>query len=185
MYHPRRLKIVETTLPGVVILEPRVFVDDRGFFLETYNAEVFRKLELPDTFLQDNHSRSSRGVVRGLHYQLRNPQGKLLRCTAGAIFDVAVDIRRSSPHFGQWVGVELTGENMRMLFIPPGFAHGFATISETAEVMYKCTTVWDAGSDRSLLWNDPEIGIRWPVDDALVSPKDAVAPRLRDAQLFD
>ncbi|MFZ2491073.1 MAG: dTDP-4-dehydrorhamnose 3,5-epimerase [Thermoanaerobaculia bacterium] len=179
------MKILETDLPGVLILEPRVFYDDRGYFLETYNAEVFRRHGLPDTFLQDNHSRSSRGVVRGLHYQMRNPQGKLLRCIRGAIFDVAVDIRRSSPHFGRWAGIELSAENWRMLWIPPGFAHGFATLMDDTEVTYKCTTTWDAGSDRSLLWNDPAIGIGWPVAEPIISAKDAVAPTLNDAEVYE
>lgn len=185
MYHPRRLKILETEIPGVLIIEPRVFPDDRGFFMETYNAVAFRKAGLPETFLQDNHSGSTLGVVRGLHYQLLNPQGKLVRCILGSIFDVAVDVRRGSPHFGRWIGSELTAENRRMLWIPSGFAHGFATTSDRAEVLYKCTTVWDAETDRSLLWNDPEIGINWPVADPIISPKDAVAPRLRDAELLE
>ena len=149
--------------------------------METFNEATFRANGLPVTFVQDNHSQSTRGVLRGLHYQEPNPQGKLVRCTRGAIFDVAVDIRVGSPHFGQWVGVELTEENKRMLWIPEGFAHGFYTISELADVLYKCTTLWEGRHDRSLLWNDPAIGIEWPVSSARLSPKDAAAPTLADS----
>ena len=167
------------------MIEPKVFGDDRGWFMETFNAAVFRERGLPETFLQDNHSFSIRGVVRGLHYQLREPQGKLVRCTRGTIFDVAVDIRRGSPHFGKWTGAELSEENRRMLWIPPGFAHGFAVRSETAEVIYKCTTLWDRDSDRSILWNDPDIAIGWGVPNPLISSKDASGSRLRDAEVFE
>jgi dTDP-4-dehydrorhamnose 3,5-epimerase len=169
----------------VLILEPTVFGDDRGWFMETFNVERFREHGLPDAFAQDNHSYSRRGVVRGLHYQLVEPQGKLVRCTRGAIVDVAVDIRRSSPQFGQWTGVELTAENRRMLWIPPRFAHGFAVLSEDAEVLYKCTTPWHAASDRSILWNDPQIGIEWGVENASLSAKDAAGTPLGDAELFE
>ena len=169
----------------MLILEPNVYGDDRGWFMETFHAEVFREHGLPETFAQDNHSQSRGGVVRGLHYQLHQPQGKLVRCTQGAILDVAVDIRRSSPHFGRWTSVELTAENKRMLWVPPGFAHGFAVLSEAAEVLYKCTTLWHRGSDCSLLWSDPEIGIDWQVTDPLVSAKDAAGKPLREAEVFD
>ncbi len=178
------MKIVETSLPGVVILEPKKFGDARGWFMETFNEEAFRKGGLPDSFAQDNHSYSTAGVVRGLHYQLEQPQGKLVRCTRGRILDVAVDIRRDSPHFGKWTGVELSAENGRMLWIPPRFAHGFSVLSEDAEVIYKCTTLWHQPSDRSILWNDPEIGIDWGVASPSLSAKDAAAPRLRDAEVF-
>lgn len=169
----------------MIILEPRTFADDRGWFMETYNAATLRDLGLPETFVQDNHSQSVRGVVRGLHYQLHEPQGKLVRCTRGAIFDVAVDIRRSSPTFGQWTGVELTAENKRMLWIPPRFAHGFSVLSDEAEVIYKCTTLWHPASDRSLLWNDPTLAIDWRVASPIVAPKDAAAHPLAEAELFE
>ncbi len=178
------MNVINTELPGVILIEPRVFADDRGFFMETYNAALFRDAGLPQHFVQDNHSQSKRGVLRGLHYQEPNPQGKLIRCTRGAIFDVAVDIRRGSPSFGKWLGMELTEENKRMLWVPPGFAHGFASLTDDSDVLYKCTSLYDGPSDRSILWNDPEIGIRWPLTDALLSPKDAAAPRLRDAQVL-
>ena len=167
------------------MIEPTAFGDDRGWFMETFNSAEFRAHGLPDNFAQDNHSYSRRGVVRGLHYQLVEPQGKLVRCTRGTILDVAVDIRRGSPHFGQWTGVELTEENRHMLWIPPGFAHGFSVLSEEAEVLYKCTTLWHQPSDRSLLWNDPELGIDWRVENPSVSPKDAAAKPLREAELFE
>ena len=179
------MKISETTLKDVLLIEPRVFPDPRGWFMETFNAEVFRAHGLPEAFAQDNHSYSTRGVVRGLHYQLHEPQGKLVRCTKGAIFDVAVDIRRGSPTFGQWFGVELSAENRRMLWVPPRFAHGFSVLSEDADVLYKCTTLWHSPSDRSLLWNDPELAIDWRVANPSVSPKDAAGQRLREAEVFE
>ena len=179
------MKISKTTLPDVLILEPRVFEDPRGWFMETYNAAAFRDAGLPETFVQDNHSSSRGGVVRGLHYQLVQPQGKLVRCTRGRIFDVAVDIRRGSPTFGRWTGVELSAENKRMLWIPPKFAHGFSVLSDEAEVLYKCTTAWHAESDRSILWNDPEIGIDWGVAEPQLSAKDAAGKRLREAEVFE
>jgi dTDP-4-dehydrorhamnose 3,5-epimerase len=180
------MNIIETALPGVKLIEPRVFGDARGFFLESWNAKSFADAGLDLAFVQDNHSRSARGVLRGLHYQLTNPQGKLVRVTQGAVFDVAVDIRRSSPHFGQWVGYELSAENHRMLWVPPGFAHGFLVLSETADFLYKCTSLYDPPSDRGIRWNDPAIGIVWPGLDAdpLLSGKDAVAPLLADAEVF-
>ena len=169
----------------MLIVEPRVHGDDRGWFMETYNAAKFAAAGLPDVFVQDNHSMSRRGVVRGLHYQLHEPQGKLVRCTRGRILDVAVDIRRGSPHFGKWTSVELTAENHRMLWVPPRFAHGFAILSDEGEVVYKCTTAWHAASDRSILWNDPEIGIEWGIPDPQLSAKDAAGKRLRDAEVFE
>ncbi len=178
--------VTETALPGVMLIEPKVFGDARGFFLESWNAQSFANAGLDLAFVQDNHSRSARGVLRGLHYQLQNPQGKLVRVTDGAVFDVAVDIRRASPHFGQWVGYELSAENHRMLWIPPGFAHGFLVLSETADFLYKCTSLYDPPSDRGLHWNDPAIGIAWPglAGEPLLSAKDAVAPLLADAEVF-
>ena len=178
------MKIVETTLPGILIIEPRVFSDERGFFMETYHQQRFHEAGIGAEFVQDNHSYSTGCVVRGLHYQEPNPQGKLVRCTRGAVFDVAVDIRRGSPHFGKWVGVELTEENKRMLWIPAGFAHGFSTLTDVADVVYKCTALYDAAADRSILWNDPQIGIEWPLrSEPRLSPKDAAAPRLSEAVL--
>jgi dTDP-4-dehydrorhamnose 3,5-epimerase len=184
LYHPRALNVIQTSLPGVVIIEPRVFTDDRGFFLETYNAARFREAGLPETFPQDNHSRSKAGVLRGLHYQEPDPQGKLVRCTRGAIYDVAVDIRVGSPTFAKWVGVELTAANQRLLWVPPGFAHGFCALEDDTDVLYKVTTLYDGKNDRSIVWNDPAIGIQWPVSEPLLAPKDANAPRLGDAPVL-
>lgn len=185
MYHPRRLNILETDLPGVLILEPRVFPDPRGWFMETFNESAFREAGLPSSFAQDNQSHSTRGVVRGLHYQLNEPQGKLVRCTSGRIIDVAVNIRRSSPHFGRWTSMELSAENRRMLWVPPRFAHGFAVLSDEADVLYKCTTLWHPASDRSIVWNDPDLAIDWQVENASVSAKDAAGQKFRDAELFE
>jgi dTDP-4-dehydrorhamnose 3,5-epimerase len=180
------MNVIETALPGVMLIEPKVFGDDRGFFLESWNAAAFAAAGLDLTFVQDNHSRSARGVLRGLHYQLGTPQGKLVRVTSGAVFDVAVDIRRSSPHFGQWVGYELSDANKRMLYVPPGFAHGFLVLSETADFLYKCTTLYNPPTDRGIRFDDPAIGIAWP--DVGIAPmlsgKDAIAPMLADAEVF-
>jgi dTDP-4-dehydrorhamnose 3,5-epimerase len=169
-----------------MLIEPRVFGDPRGFFLESWNRRTFANAGLDLDFVQDNHSRSSRGVLRGLHFQRYNPQGKLVRVTHGSVFDVAVDIRRSSAHFGRWVGHELSADNHRMLWIPPGFAHGFLVLSDTADFLYKCTSFYDPASERSIRWNDAQIGIAWP--DAgiapLLSAKDAAAPLLVDAEVF-
>jgi dTDP-4-dehydrorhamnose 3,5-epimerase len=180
------MNIIETSLPGVLLIEPRVFGDARGFFLESWNRRSFAEAGLDLDFVQDNHSRSARGVLRGLHYQIGNPQGKLVRVTHGAVFDVAVDIRRSSPHFGRWVGYELSADNHRMLWVPPGFAHGFLVLSDTADFLYKCTTLYDPPGDRGIRWDDPAIGIAWP--DLGMAPqlsaKDAVAPLLADAEVF-
>ena len=171
----------ETSLPGVLLIEPDVFGDSRGFFMETWNAARFREAGLDLTFVQDNQSRSARGVLRGLHYQEPNPQGKLVRCSRGALFDVAVDIRRGSPHFGRWFGAELSEKNHRMLWIPPGFAHGFCALSDIADLSYKCTAFYDAAADRAIAWNDPDIGIAWLITTPTLSAKDAAAPRLKDA----
>lgn len=178
------MRFTPTRLPDVILVEPAVFGDDRGFFMEVYHQEKFRGGGITESFVQDNHSRSVRGVLRGLHYQLPNPQGKLVRAVEGSVFDVAVDIRRGSPTFGKWVGVELSEENKRQLWIPAGFAHGFCVTSETAEVVYKCTTLYDGPSDRAIRWNDPAIGIEWPVDDPILSAKDAAAPLLSDAPIL-
>jgi len=167
----------------VILIEPKLFADDRGFFMETYHAERFAQHGIPQTFVQDNHSRSRRGVLRGLHYQDPLPQGKLVRCTRGALFDVAVDVRRGSPAFGKWFGAELSDENRKQLWIPPGFAHGFCALTDDADLVYKCTSLYRGEYDRVIIWNDPDIGIAWPVSSPLLSPKDAAAPRLRDAQL--
>jgi len=174
----------ETSLPGVVLIEPDVLGDDRGFFMETWNAARFREAGLDLRFVQDNQSRSARGVLRGLHYQEPNAQGKLVRCARGALFDVAVDIRRGSPTFGRWYGVELSEQNRLMLWIPPGFAHGFCALTDMADLVYKCTAFYDAASDRAIRWDDPEIGIAWPVTAPTLSAKDAGAPRLQDAPVL-
>ena len=167
------MNIIDTPLPGVKLIEPRVFGDARGFFLESWNARSFADAGLNLAFVQDNHSRSARGVLRGLHYQLANPQGKLVRVTQGAVFDVAVDIRRSSPHFGQWVGYELSAENHRMLWVPPGFAHGFLVLSESADFLYKTTDYYAPAHERCIRWDDPTLAIEWPrANPPLVSAKD-------------
>ena len=170
-----------TKLEGVVIIEANAVRDPRGFFIESWNQRAFAAHGLDYTFVQDNHSRSGAKVLRGLHYQdMTMPQGKLVRCTFGAIFDVAVDLRVGSPTFAQWVGVELSADNFRQLMIPPGFAHGFATLSDVAEVQYKCTGFYAPGSEGSVRWDDPDIGIQWPFADPLVSARDAAARSLKD-----
>jgi dTDP-4-dehydrorhamnose 3,5-epimerase len=180
------LRVTPTTIPEVLILEPRVFGDDRGFFLESYNERVFRDAGIVGRFVQDNHSRSVRNVIRGLHYQIRKPQGKLVRVVNGAVFDVAVDLRRSSPTFGRWAGTELSDQNKRILWIPPGFAHGFVVLSPTVDFLYKTTEFYEPQWDRTVLWNDPDLAIRWPIDGApIVSAKDAAAPPFRLAEVFD
>jgi len=166
------VKTITTALPGVVIIEPRVFSDPRGFFFESYHAERYAQAGIPATFVQDNHSSSVKGTIRGLHYQLRRPQGKLLRVIRGSAFDVAVDIRRGSPTFALWAAVELSAENKRQIFIPPGFAHGFCVTSDVAEVEYKCTTMYEADDQHGVLWNDPTIGITWPVREPILSDQD-------------
>ena len=178
------MKAIATDLPEVLIIEPRVFADGRGFFLETYHAEKFREIGISDAFVQDNHSRSMRGTLRGLHYQEPNAQGKLVRCTRGAMWDVAVDIRVGSPTFRKWVGVELSEENKRMLWVPVGFAHGFCSLTDDCDVIYKCTDVYSPDSERGIVWNDPDIGIEWPIEDPRLSSKDAAAPRLKDAAVL-
>lgn len=180
--------VIPTDLPEVLILEPKVFGDDRGFFFESFNQRDFQQVTGLDVdFVQDNHSKSSRGVLRGLHYQIQHPQGKLVRVTQGAVFDVAVDLRRSSPRFGKWVGVELTAENKRQLWVPPGFGHGFVVTSESAEFLYKTTDYWYPEYERSLLWSDPAVGIQWPAmaEAPKLAAKDAAAKLLSEADLFD
>lgn len=180
------MELLPTTLPGVLLLQPKVFGDHRGFFLETWRKETFEQAGIMDPFVQDNHSKSTRGILRGLHYQLKQPQGKLLRCVVGSIFDVAVDVRRSSPHFGKWYGVELNADNKLALWVPPGFAHGFCVLSDEAEVSYKCTTYYAPEHERSLLWNDPDIGVAWPLQgEPSLSERDRNAVRLRDAEVFE
>lgn len=175
-----------TKIPEVMIIEPKVFGDDRGFFLESWNAAVFADAGLDLAFVQDNHSRSSRGVLRGLHYQLENPQGKLIRVAAGRIFDVAVDIRRSSETFGQWVGFELSAENKCIAWVPPGFAHGFLALEDGTDVLYKCTSLYHPSDERCLRWDDPQVGIAWPLDglSPVLSGKDQSGSTLSDADLY-
>ncbi len=180
------MNIVATAIPEVLILEPQVLGDARGFFLESFNARKFRQATgLDVSFVQDNHSRSGLGVLRGLHYQVGRAQGKLVRVVAGAMFDVAVDIRRASKSFGLWVGVELSGENHRQIWIPPGFAHGFLVLTERADVLYKTTDYYAPGHERVILWNDPDLHIAWPLTgDPLLSPKDRAGLPLVQAEVF-
>ena len=177
------MDVVETGLEGVMVITPKVFSDARGFFFESYSARAFADAGLPETFVQDNHSFSTKGVLRGLHYQYPTWQGKLVRVVQGAIYDVAVDIRRNSSTFGQWYGTTLSADNKQMLYIPPGYAHGFCVVGDNADVMYKCTAPYVPAEDGGVLWNDPDIGIPWPISDPLLSEKDAKAPRLRDLAL--
>jgi len=179
-------KKISTSLPGVFILEPRVFGDERGFFLESYNERVFVELGIEERFVQDNHSSSQRNVLRGLHYQTQHTQGKLVRVAEGEILDVAVDLRRSSPTFGGWEAVRLSGDNKRMLWIPKGFAHGFRVISETAQVLYKATDYYAPEFERTLAWNDPNLKIEWELNgDPIVSAKDQRGVALRNADTFE
>ena len=180
------MKVERTAIPEVLVLEPKVFGDPRGFFLEPYNKRTFREATGLDVeFVQDNHSRSKRGVLRGLHYQIGQPQGKLIRVLSGRIFDVAVDLRRSSPSFGKWVGMELDSESMRMLWIPPGFAHGFAVLSEAADIFYKATDYYAPQHERTLRWNDPQLAIGWPLSgEPTLSDKDRRGASLADADTY-
>ena len=179
--------VKKTELPEVLILEPKVFGDDRGFFFESFNQKAFSAATGLDVqFVQDNHSQSVKGVLRGLHYQIKHPQGKLVRVTNGSVFDVAVDLRRSSPNLGKWVGVELSAKNKRQLWIPPGFAHGFVVTSSLAEFLYKTTDYWYPEHDRSLLWNDPLVGISWPLNEKpFLAAKDVAGAEFANADLFD
>jgi len=181
------MKIQTTALEGVLVLEPRIFADARGFFFESFNARAFHEATAVEAdFVQDNHSRSARNVLRGIHYQLVRPQGKLVRVVAGRVLDVAVDLRRSSPQFGRWVAIELSADNARQMWIPPGFGHAFLVLGDSAELLYKTTDHWIVEYDRALAWNDPTIGIDWPLSgEPVLSPKDAAAPRLADAEIFD
>ena len=179
------MKVTPTALPDVLLIEPRVFGDERGFFFESWNRQAFAEAGLEAEFVQDNHSRSGHNVLRGLHYQVEHAQGKLVRVIMGEVFDVAVDIRRSSPTFARWVGMNLSAENRRMLWIPPGFAHGFLVLSDAAEFLYKTTDYWYAEHERTLLWNDPALGIDWPLSGApLLAPKDAAGRPLAAADLY-
>jgi dTDP-4-dehydrorhamnose 3,5-epimerase len=179
------MKVTPSALPDVLIVEPRVFGDERGFFFESYNRRALAQAGLDAEFVQDNHSRSLRGVLRGLHYQVERAQGKLVRVIEGEVFDVAVDIRRSSPTFGRWMGISLSAENKRMLWIPPGFAHGFLVLSDSADFLYKTTDYWYPEHERSLLWNDPAIGIEWPLAGApLLAAKDVAGRPLASADLY-
>lgn len=182
------MKVIETPLSGLLVVEPKVFGDARGFFFESFNERAFcdaTGVALP--FVQDNHSRSGKGVLRGLHYQVVRPQGKLVRCVSGEVFDVAVDLRRSSATFGKWYACRLDAVSHRQLWIPPGFAHGFVVLSETADFLYKTTEYWFPEHDRSLAWDDPDIGIEWPLEGVQpkLAAKDTAAPRLADAQVYD
>ncbi len=177
-------EFVPQVLNGLVLIKPKVFGDGRGFFLELYKHSDYLAAGIREHLVQDNYSRSSQGVVRGLHYQKQpKAQGKLVTCLRGVIFDVAVDIRRGSPGFGKWVGVELSEQNRHLLYVPPGFAHGFQVMSETADVMYKCTDEYAPAEDRGIIWNDPDIRIAWPLDNPLLSGKDRFHPRLQDADI--
>ena len=181
------MKIIPTHIPDVLILEPQVFGDARGFFMETWNAKTFTDAGLDLNFVQDNHSRSRQGTLRGMHYQIKHPQGKLVRVTSGKVFDVAVDLRQSSPTFGQWAGAELSDEDHRMLWVPPGFAHGFYVMSESADFLYKCTDLYAPEYDRSLHWNDPSIGIEWPLVNGAaptISAKDEAGKNWQEADKF-
>lgn len=175
------MKLIETGLPGVIVLAPRVHGDHRGFFLETWREDAYAELLGTGVrFVQDNHSRSRRGVLRGLHFQTRRPQGKLVRCVQGEVFDVAVDVRPDSPTFGRWAGVTLSADNHHQIWVPPGFAHGFQVLSESADIEYKCTDYYDPEGESGLIWNDPEVGIAWPSDDVALADKDARLPALAD-----
>ena len=182
------LELINTELPGVVLLQPQIFNDPRGYFMEVYRHQAFESLGLPAQFVQENQSGSKKGILRGLHYQIQQPQGKLVRVLVGEVFDVAVDIRRSSPTFKQWVGAYLSAENKQQLWIPPGFAHGFYVLSDWAEVTYKVTTYYAPEWNRSIRWDDPELGVNWPVvagEQPLLSSGDAKAPYLQEAEIFE
>jgi dTDP-4-dehydrorhamnose 3,5-epimerase len=181
------LKIISTSIPDVFLIEPQVFPDERGFFLESYNKRKFQEVGIEADFVQDNHSKSCRGTLRGLHYQIQQPQAKLVRVIAGEVFDVAVDIRKGSSTFGQWVGDYLSAENKRLLWVPAGFAHGFYVTSPEAEVLYKASDFYAPQSERCVLWNDPAIGIEWPLHGnlPLLSPKDTAGKLLSEAELFE
>jgi dTDP-4-dehydrorhamnose 3,5-epimerase len=174
------MEIGQTSIPEVIVLAPPVFTDSRGYFLETYQQQKYAELGIPKPFVQDNQSHSTKHVLRGLHFQLRHPQGKLVRVTQGTVFDVAVDIRRNSPTFGKWHGEILSAENRKQMYIPENFAHGFCVLSDSAEFLYKCTDFYIPGDEAGLIWNDPQIGIEWPIQEPILSAKDAVLPGWAD-----
>jgi len=178
------MKVSATELAGVKLIEPKVFGDDRGFFMESWNARTFAEAGIDAAFVQDNHSRSRKGVLRGLHYQIQHAQGKLVRCVSGEVFDVVVDLRRSSPTFGRTTALTLSAQNQRMLWVPPGFAHGFLVLSEYADFLYKTTDYWHPEHERTLLWNDPALGIAWPVRDPVIAAKDAAGVPLASAETY-
>jgi dTDP-4-dehydrorhamnose 3,5-epimerase len=179
------MKVIETSLPGVLILEPEVFGDERGFFFESYSKKVLGKLGITADFVQDNHSRSIHNVLRGLHYQIKQPQGRLVRVIQGEVFDVAVDIRKSSPNFGKWVSFNLSAENKQLAWIPPGFAHGFLVLSEFGEFLYKTTDYWAPEHERCIIWNDPDLAIKWPLQgEPVLSAKDKLGQALKNVELF-
>ena len=180
------MNVIPTAIPDVLIVEPKVFTDARGFFYESFNKSAMQAAGIAGDFVQDNHSRSTRNVLRGLHYQIRQPQGKLVRAVAGEIFDVAVDIRRRSPTFGKWVGMRLSAENKHMAWIPPGFAHGFLVLSEFAEVLYKTTDYWAPQFERTIVWNDRDLAIAWPAaEEPQLSAKDNAGAAFHEAELFE
>lgn len=179
------MQVIRTAIPDVFLLEPKIFGDERGFFLESYNQRVMREAGIDYSFVQDNHSRSTRNVLRGLHYQIRQPQGKLVRVIVGTVFDVAVDLRRWSATFGQWVGVELSAENKRIFWIPPGFAHGFQVLSQSADFLYKATDYYAPQFERTIRWDDSEIGVAWPLEgEPLLSDKDRIGTPFAEAEVF-
>jgi len=180
------MNIVETGIPDLLILEPKVFGDDRGFFLESWNAATFRELGLDLTFVQDNHSRSAKGVLRGMHFQQPNPQGKLVRVVSGRVWDAAVDLRKSSPTYGKWAGVELSAANKRLFWVPPGFAHGFVSLEDGTDFLYKCTAPYTPANEHSLAWDDPAVGIEWPLEgiEPQLSAKDKVGKPLAEIEGF-
>jgi len=177
-----------TKIPDVIVIQPKIYLDDRGFFMETYQKKIFEQIGINHEFVQDNHSSSRKYTLRGLHYQLSHTQGKLVRVVIGEVYDVAVDLRKNSPYFGEWVGINLSEQNKKLLWIPPGFGHGFFTLSNRADVVYKATDFYDPEGDRSVRWNDPELAIDWPIPEnvtPIVSHKDSTAPLLKDAEIFE
>jgi dTDP-4-dehydrorhamnose 3,5-epimerase len=179
------MKLTPTSIPDLLVLYPKVFEDERGFFFESYNQRVFEELGVSAQFVQDNHSRSRKGILRGLHYQIKNAQGKLVRAVAGEIYDVAVDLRKHSPTFGKWLGFNLSAANKRQIYVPPGFAHGFLVLSDYAEVIYKTTDFYAPQHERCIVWNDPTLGIDWPIEGRpILSPKDADGASFSQAELF-
>lgn len=178
------MNVIQTKIPGALIFEPKVFGDERGFFLETFEDRRYREAGIQESFVQDNHSRSAYGVLRGMHGQKQHAQGKLVRVTSGEVFDVAVDLRKSSPAFGQWVGVKLTASNHTQFYVPPGCLHGFCVLSESADFLYKCTDYYHPEDEVALIWNDPEVGIEWPIENPQLSTKDAQAPLFKDLDFF-